>query len=152
MPAHGVGTAWVRGSVTRSPPYFEGSLLKNLGVTFDRFLSWDSHVSKLSQKCCGILTGISHLRQYLPSGTIPILVSALVLSHIRYCLTVYGNGSAKNLAVIDKILNFAARVISGKRKFDHISAVRESLGWLIPSAMVLHQSLSSEHAPQGPLY
>jgi len=119
--------------------------VKNLGMTFDRFLTWDSHVSKLSQKCFGILTGISHVRHYLPSGTLPILVSALVLSHVHYCLSVYGNGSAKNLAVINKVLNFAARVISGKKKFDHISAVRARLGWLNPSAMVQVHTLSMLH-------
>ena len=117
---------------------------KNLGVTFDRFVTWDSQVAKLTQKCFGILTGISHIRHYLPSGTLPILVSALVLSHVRYCLSVYGNVSAKNLAAINKILNFAARVISGK-KFDHISSVRSSLGWLNPSAMVQAQTLNMLH-------
>lgn len=115
---------------------------KNLGVTFDRFLTWDSHVSKLTQKCFGILTGISHIRHHIPPSAVPILVSALVLSHIRYCLSVFGNGSSKNLQSINKILNFAARVISGKKKFDHISSVRKSLGWLHPSAMVQHQTLN----------
>ena len=102
-------------------------------------------MSKLAQRCFGILTGLFHVRHYLPPGTLPILVSALVLSHIRYCLSVYGNGSVKNLSVLDKILNFAARVISGKKKFDHISSVRASLGWLCPSAMVQHGSLSLLH-------
>ena len=118
---------------------------KNLGVTFDRHLTWDSHVSQLSQKCFGILIGLSHIRHYLPSGTLPILVSALVLSHVRYCLSVYGNGSAKNLATINKILNFAARIISGKKKFDHISSVRASLGWPDPSTMVQAQTLNILH-------
>ena len=118
---------------------------KNLGVTFDRSLTWDSHVSKLAQKCFGILTGISHIRHYLPPGTLPILVSALVLSHIRYCLSVYSNGSAKNLSTINKILNFAARVISGKKKFDHISSVRSNLGWLNPAAMAQVHTLSLFH-------
>ena len=51
----------------------------------------------------------------------------------------YGNGSGKNLATIQKIFNFAARIISGKRKFDHISRVREDLGWLnSPDLVILH--------------
>jgi len=59
--------------------------------------------------------------------------------------TVYGNGSANNLAVIQNIINFAARIISGKRKFEHISGVRESLGWLEPPDMVTHQTLTLLH-------
>ena len=111
---------------------------KNLGLTFDKYLSWDSHVAQLSRKCVGILTGIAHLRHHLPSNVLTSIVTALVLSHVRYCLTVYGNGSGKNLDIVDKILNFAARVISGKRKFDHISGVRERLGWLSPVDMCTH--------------
>ena len=58
------------------------------------------------------------------------LVSALVLSHVRYCLTVYGNGTVKNSDRLQKILNFSARVVSGRKKYDHISDVQRELGWL----------------------
>ena len=121
------------------------SEVRNLGLTFDQHLSWDAHVQKLSRKCCGILVALSHLRHYLPPQTIPDIVTALVISHIRYCLSVYGNGTAKNLASIQKILNFAARVISGRRKFDHVSDVRDALGWLDSSQLFHHQSLSLLH-------
>ena len=43
---------------------------KNLGLTFDRTLSWDCHVSNVTQRCFGVLTGLSHLR-----GTCPRLCS-----------------------------------------------------------------------------
>ena len=122
-----------------------GHEAKNLGITFDRYLSWDSHVEQLSRKCVGILTALSHLRHYLPSGSLPTLVSALVFSHIRYGLAVYGNGSGKNMATIQKIFNFAARIISRKRKFDHISGVREDLGWLDSEDLFNHHTLTLLH-------
>ena len=118
---------------------------KNLGMVFDRFLSWDAHVEQLSRKCVGILAAISHLRHFLPPGSLPTLVSALVFSHVRYGLGVYGNCSGKNLATIQKIFNFAARIISGKRKFDHISGVRGYLGWLDSPDLVVHHSLTLLH-------
>ena len=130
---------------------FQGTCLtpsseaKNLGVTFDRHLSWDAHVRNLSQKCCGILVALSHIRHFLPPETLPDIVTALVISHIRYCLSVYGSGSAKNLTTIQRILNFAARVISGRRKFDHVSDVRDALGWLDSSQLFHYQSLSLLH-------
>ena len=37
---------------------------------------------------------------------------------------------------IQKVVHFAARVISGRRKFDHISDVTQSLGWLSPRDFV----------------
>ena len=102
------------------------SEVRNLGLTFDQHLSWDAHVWSLSRKCCGVLIALSHLRHYLPPQTVPDIVTALVISHIRYCLAVYGNGTAKNLASVQKILNFAARVVSGRRKFNHVSDVRDA--------------------------
>ena len=35
----------------------EGPTVKNLGVVFDKYLTWDPHVSALVQKCNGILIG-----------------------------------------------------------------------------------------------
>ena len=104
--------------------------VKNLGLIFDSTLSWDAHVTSISRRCMGTLTGLSHVRHQLPDGVIATLVSALVLSHVRYCLSVYGNGSQKNLDKIQMIINFGARVIFGRRKFDHVSDLRERLGWL----------------------
>jgi len=121
------------------------SEVKNLGLIFDQHLSWDAHVRALSRRCCGILIALSHLRHYLPPETLPEIVTALVISHIRYCLAVYGNGTAKNLAIIQKIMNFAARVISGKRKFDHVSDVRDALGWLESPQLFHYQSLCLLH-------
>ena len=129
----------------RNTDLIPGHEAKNLGVTFDRYLSWDSHVEQLSRRCVGILTAISHLRHHLPPGSLPTLVSALVFSHIRYGLAVYGNGSGKNMSTVQKIINFAARIISGRRKFEHISDVREDLGWLDSRDLVVHHTLTMLH-------
>ena len=119
--------------------------VKNLGVIFDSTLSWEQHISVVTRRCFGTLTGLAHLRHYLPHSVLTALVSALALSHVRYCLAVYGNGSAKNCDRIQKILNFAARVISGKRKFDHISDVRERLEWLSAPDLVRYHTLTLAH-------
>ena len=111
--------------------------MRNLGVLFDRHLTWDAHVSALVKKCNGILIGLSHVRHQIPPNLLPILVNALVISHVRYCLAVFGNGSERNTQRLQKILNFGLRVISGRRKFDRISDVRGELGW--PTARQLYE-------------
>ena len=121
------------------------SQVGNLGVTFDSTLSWDAHVSDFCRRCTGLLIGLSHARHCLPDGIIYLLVTALVISRIQYCLTVYGNGSQKNFDRIQKILNFAARVIFGRRKFDHVSDLRQKLGWLSPRSMAEYQTLAIAH-------
>ena len=119
--------------------------VKNLGVVFDSTLSWESHVSELSRQCTGVLIGLSHCRHYLPDGVIKVLVSALVLTRIRYCLAVYGNGTLKNFDRLQRVLNFAVRVIFGRRKFDHVSDLREQLRWMSPQQMSQTQTLSLAH-------
>ena len=117
----------------------------NLGVVFDSALTWEAHVSELSRRCVGLLIGLSHVRHYLPDGVLRTIVSALVVSRVRYCLTVYGNGSQKNFDRLQKIMNFAARVIFGRRKFDHVSDLRDLLGWMTPRAMAEYQTLVTAH-------
>ena len=119
--------------------------VKNLGLTFDSQLSWDSHISLLSRRCCGILSGLSHVRHYLPFSAVKVLTTALVLSQVRYCISVYGNGTKQNLERVEKILNFAARVVYGRRKYDHVSNLKRQLGWMSSDDMVQYHTLSLLH-------
>ena len=118
---------------------------RNLGLTFDRTLSWDDHVTAVTRRCVGTLIGLSHLRSYLPIAVISSLVSALVLSQIRYCISVYGNGTKKNLSRLQKVINYAAKVIFGRKKFDHVSDLLDKLGWLSAGDLVQYHTLCLVH-------
>ena len=104
---------------------------KNLGVIFDRHLSWDAHVSDV-HKCIGILIGLRHLRHYLPRRALLAIVQSLVISRVRYCISVYGNGPSANDTRLLKVVNFATRVVTGLRKFERISRARDDLKLLSP--------------------
>ena len=118
------------------------STVLNLGVTFDQTMSFTSHVDNVVQRCTGMLCGLSHSRHCLPRSTLLTLVHGLVISRILYCLTVYGVCNGTQIKRIQKLLNFAARVLSGRRKFDHISDVLAELEWLTAEHMYLYHSLS----------
>ena len=47
----------------------------------------------------------------------------------------------ENTHRIDKVINFALRVISGRRKFDAISDVRREHGWLTAAEMFRHRTI-----------
>ena len=119
--------------------------VRNLGLIFDNKLSWEAHVSMISRRCMGILSGLSHARHYLPNSVVRTLVTSLVVSQIRYCISVYGNGPKKNLLRIQKVLNFAARVIFGRKKFDHVSDLWDRLGWLRPLQLVDTATINLAH-------
>ena len=119
--------------------------VKNLGVTFDRALSWDSHVDSLTRRCFGILAGLAHLRHHVPAHTIEMLVTSLVLSQVRYCITVYGNGTGGNLNRIQKIINYGVRVVLGRSKYDHVSELRQKLGWMSSDELAQYHTLRLLH-------
>ena len=103
---------------------------KNLGVTFDQSLSFSDHVTEVVRRGTGVLSSLSHCKHSLPRSVLTTLVQAGAVSVIRYCISVYGGCGATQLARVQRLLNFGARVISGRRKYDHISDVLKNLRWL----------------------
>ena len=104
--------------------------IRNLGVVMDQSLSFKHHIDRVVQKCTGILLGILGAKHALPPSVLPIIIDALVFSHVRYCIQVYGCANHSTILKLQKVFHFAARVLSGRRKYDHISDVMKQLGWL----------------------
>ena len=117
--------------------------VKSLGLVMDRHLSFEPHVNQLVAKCTGLLIGLIHAKHRLPRDVMPALVNGLVISLIRYCITVYGNSNAQTLARIQKLLNFCARVVSGRRKRDHVRDVLKELNWLPAQDLLTFRTLCS---------
>ena len=67
------------------------------------------------------------------------------MSHIRYGLQVYGNAGRELIKKIEKIVRFAARVISGRGKYEHISDVISQLGWLGVQQLIDYSDLCLLH-------
>ena len=115
--------------------------VRNLGVVFDQCMTFTDHTDDVVRRCTGILIGLTHSRHCLPHATLITLVQGLVISLIRYCISVYGTCNATQTARLQKVLNFAARVVSGRRKFDHVSDVLRDLNWLTAHNMHLYHAL-----------
>ena len=119
--------------------------IKNLGVIMDSTLSWKPHAKHVTNRCFGVLIGILHAKHSLPASVLPRVVDSLVISHIRYCIEVFGSSGKTVVQEFQKVLNFAARVISGRRKYDHISDVQSDLGWLSALKLVDYFDLCMMH-------
>ena len=105
------------------------SSIKILGVVVDPGLSWDAHVSSVSKKCNGILVSLYKVRHYFTAEALKIIIQAYVFPHITYCLCVWGGTARGQLHKIQKLINFAARIVTGLKKHDHITQALNSLGW-----------------------
>ena len=96
----------------------------------DRSLDYDEHVKSVCSKCVGILIGLARVRRCVPKRVLPKFVRGLVFSLIQYCLPIYGSCKKESRRRMQSVVNFGARVISGRRKRDHISDVTRELKWL----------------------
>ena len=111
----------------------------------DSCLTWEHHVKLVQDRCFEILIGLYHAKQLLPTALLPLIIDALVMSHIRYALQVYGNAGKELVKKMEKVVNFAARIISGRRKYDHISDVVSELGWLDVNQLIDYGDLCLLH-------
>ena len=105
--------------------------VKNLGVYFDRYMSFDSHIDNIYRKVMGTLIYLNRVKDCFEPATRSIVVQSLAMSIINYCFTVWGSTSLVHLGRVQKLQNFAARVINGNiRKYEHVTPFIKELGWL----------------------
>ena len=102
---------------------------KILGVYVDSSLTWEKHVSQVTRRCYCVLVGLSKMRHKLSCETKKLLVEALVFPHIIYCCTVWGGCTASQKHRIQKAINFAARVVTGLARREHVTPALQALGW-----------------------
>ena len=104
---------------------------KNLGVTFDSELGMDLHVNNITWSCFYHLRQLRSIRRSLSTDATKTLVHSLISSRVDYCNSIFYGATNIVVRRLQSFLNAAARLISNKRKFDHITPVlRDQLHWL----------------------
>ena len=83
------------------------------------------------------LVQIGSIKHLLDRKTLLLLINSFFFSKLFYCSSVWGNTSKRNLHKLQLVQNFAARVVLGLKKFDHISQGQRSLKWLDVTEKVL---------------
>ena len=90
-------------------------------------VTYDDHIVL---SCMGKLCQISRVKDSFDKDTLCLMVSSLVMSKFFYCSSVWSNTSSKNVKKLQAVQNFACRIVSNTRKFDHITPAMEELEWL----------------------
>lgn len=93
-------------------------------------LIYDSHVGQLVSSCMAKLCQINRVKNNFDKSTLPLIISALVMSKLLYCSMVWSNTTAMNVKKIQAVQNFACRIITRTRKFDHITPALREQNWL----------------------
>ena len=90
---------------------FPSNSLKNLGFTLDCHLTMNAHVSNIARTCYLELCRLASIRRFLTSTATATLVSAFVLSIIDYCNSLLFGSTHDVTSHLQRIQNYAARVI-----------------------------------------
>ena len=88
-----------------------------------------SHVNTLTSSLLSMLCQISRVRHLFTKPVLSTILNSLIFSKLFYCSTVWAGTSKQNLQKLQLVQNFAARVLTDTKKFDHISPVLRELGW-----------------------
>ena len=112
---------------------------KDLSVTLDCNLTYDDHTNKLTASCMSKLCQINRVKNSFDSNTLQLIISALVMSKLFYCSTVWSNTANSNIKKLQGVQNFACRIITGIRKFDHITPALQELNWLLIKQHLLYR-------------
>ena len=109
---------------------FPVSSAKDLGVTLDSDLTSNNHNSSLSSSLLSSLCKISRVRHLFSKEILYIMNNSFVFSKLFYCSAVCYGTYKQNIHKLQLMQNFAARIQTDTRKYDHITPALKALGWL----------------------
>ena len=104
--------------------------VKKLGSTLDCHLTMNAHVSNIARTCYFELRRLASIRRFLTSTATATLVSAFVLSRIDYCNSLLFGSTHDVTSHLQRIRNYAARVILRLPMSSSITIHLKSLHWL----------------------
>ena len=90
----------------------------------------EKYISSVSQSCYYQLRRISRIRPYLTEEAAKSLIHGTVISRLDYANSMFLGLPECLLGKLQKIQNFAARIICRLTKRDHITPALVSLHWL----------------------
>ena len=90
---------------------------KDLGVVVDAHLRFNEHVTDLVFICTGSLCQINRVKHLFDKSTLITTINSLVFSKMFYSLSVWASTTRKNIARLQKVQTFAARVATEQENF-----------------------------------
>ena len=70
------------------------------------------------------------MKHLFDRSTLITIINLLVFSNLLYCSSMWASTTKKNIARLQKVQNFAALIVTGARKYDHITLILKELHWL----------------------
>jgi len=104
--------------------------VRNLGVIFDKTLSFVQHISSISKSCFLNNRDLRRIRNTIDQTTTCTIATSLIHYKIDHCNSLLLNLPATQMNRLQLVLNSAARAVTKTTKFHHITSILTSLHWL----------------------
>ena len=104
--------------------------VRNLGVIIDQDLSLRQQVNAICRSCYGHLRSIIQIRPYLTKSAAHTIVQSLISSRLDYCNSLLAELPQYLIHKLQKVQNWAARIVLNVKKHDSISVHLHQLHWL----------------------
>lgn len=115
------------GNNTFLPVSFEAM---NLGVKLDHELTFSPHISMIMNQSYTMISDIGRIKKYLTVNDLRCLVQCIIVSRLDNCNSLFYGIQEYEIARLQKLQNSCARLIYGRKKFDHVSDLYIELHWL----------------------
>ena len=127
-----------------SKPYIE-----ILGVIIDNNLNWRKQVNKVKKKAFNITRNIHQINHLLPMKHRLNLYHAVISPQFSYADIVWGGCNQKERLSLQRVQNFAAKSITGNRKYDSATHSLKQLQLLnLQQRLKIHETVFVQKALQ----
>lgn len=108
-----------------------------LGVTIDQNLDFAEHIDKVARKASRALGALKRASRYIHQDTRATMYNTLVLPHLDYCCTLWGNSGKNKIQRLQKIQNRGMRIVLQSHPRTHIKDMLGELRWLSVKQRIL---------------
>ena len=118
---------------------------RNLVVIMDRPLNMEKHIQKLCQTSIAQLRNIADVRKYLTQNAAEKLIHAFITSRLHYCNSLLYGLPSSSLKKLPKVQNMAAKILSLRQKYEHITPIIQELHWFPVEHRITYKILLTTH-------
>ena len=115
--------------------------MRNLGIIFDKFLSFDNYISSVCRSTHFHLRNIGRIRHLLYQNATAQFIHALISIRLDYCNSILYNLPKNIILRLQTIQNQAARILTRTTRRDHIADVLIDLHWLRIEERIVYKLL-----------
>ncbi|XP_042352033.1 uncharacterized protein LOC121950173, partial [Plectropomus leopardus] len=105
-------------------------IVNDLGIIVDADLKFDSQIKAVVKSSFFQLRQLAKIKPFVHRQHFETVIHAFVTNRLDYCNALYLGVSGSSIARLQLVQNAAACLLTGTRKFDHISPILASLHWL----------------------